>query len=110
MVKPTVLLARLLELFAVAQSITPDEIKNLKVHSSHIYGLQTVYSFDYDTKHYYVTDDYSLMDNEQYIRHVLEEFTPTLTGKLRKNPTKQSDGALFACGLDDKEYYLWECM
>lgn len=48
------------------------------------------------------------MDSPKYIREVLAEINPRLKGHPLQNPITQSDGAKYASGLDDTEYYLWE--
>jgi ABC-type uncharacterized transport system YnjBCD ATPase subunit len=58
--------------------------------------------------HFYITNDYSLGDNLKYIQNVLIEVNPKLKGNAVKNPIPQSDGAIFASGLDGTEYYLWK--
>ncbi len=70
--------------------------------------MQDVYSFDYKENHFYITNDYSLGDNLKYIQNVLIEVNPKLKGNAVKNPIPQSDGAIFASGLDGTEYYLWK--
>lgn len=100
--------SKLLELYEVGSGVELGDIKNFKVHKSHVYGHASIYQFDYGNKCYYVTDDYSLGDDPQYIKDVLEEINSALQGRLLKNPTPQSDGAVYASGLDGVEYYLWE--
>lgn len=99
---------RLLELYKVAKNTDTKEISSFKIYKSKIYGMTKVYSFDFKNKHYYISDDYSLMDNPDFIRNVLEQINPSLKGNPLKNPVPQSDGANYASGLDGTEYYLWE--
>lgn len=99
---------RLLELYKVGDHIGVSDIGDFKAFKSQLYGFMNVYSFDYKNHRYYVTDDYSLMDDPKFIKNVLADAIPKLNGKPLKNPTPQSDGAVFACGLDGNEYYLWE--
>lgn len=101
-------LCRLLESYQVADKVSPDEIKNFKTYKSQLYGMAHVYSFGYKDRRYYVTDDYSLMDNPKYVQDVFAEIDPQTTGTLLKNPAPQSDGATYASGLNGAEYYLWE--
>ena len=104
----TEIACRLLEMYQVANCVNEDEIKELTTHSSKRYGMQHIYSFSYKDKHYYASDDYSLIDNPKFVKDVLMEIVPKLNGRLLKNPIPQSDGAIFASGIDGKEYYLWE--
>ncbi len=104
----TEIACRLLEMYQVAYCVNEGEIKELRTHNSKRYGMQHIYSFVYKDKHYYATDDYSLMDSPKFVRNVLMELVPNLHGKLLKNPVPQSDGAIYAGGIDGKEYYLWE--
>lgn len=99
---------RLLRLYDVAGSGSSDDIKNFKRYKSKLFGMQDVFSFDYHNKHYSIINDYSLMDNPKYIRDVIEEINPHIKGRPLKNPIPQSDGALYASGLNGTEYYLWE--
>ncbi|HMT19588.1 MAG TPA: hypothetical protein PKD15_06155 [Candidatus Saccharibacteria bacterium] len=50
------------------------------------------------------------MDNSKFVTDVLSEVAPKLNGKLLKNPIAQSDGAIYACGVDGTEYYLWRAL
>jgi hypothetical protein len=106
--KETEIACRLLEMYKVATCVEDDEIKELTTHNSNQYGMQHIYSFVYKDKHYYATDDYTLMDDYKFVKDVLMEIVPKLNGKLLKNPIPQSDGAIYASGIDGKEYYLWE--
>jgi hypothetical protein len=106
--KETEKACRLLEMYQVATCVNEGEIKELKTHNSKQYGMQHIYSFSYKDKRYYATDDYSLMDNPKFVKDVLLEVVPKLNGRLLKYPIPQSDGAIFASGIDGKEYYLWE--
>jgi hypothetical protein len=99
---------RLLELYGVGSDIGDSDIKNFKAYKSQTYGFMNVYSFDYKNNRYYASDDYSLMDEPKYVEDVLNDIIPMLNGKLLKNPISQSDGAIYASGLDGIEYYLWE--
>lgn len=72
--------------------------------------MANVYSFEYHGKQYYVSDDYSLMDNPQYVKNILVDVEPALTGQILKNPVTQTDGAVYAGGLDGTEYYLWQSL
>ena len=102
------IVCRLLKLYAVAENINTKDVVNLIIYNSRIYGLKDVYSFDYKDNHFYITNDYSLMDNPRYIKNILDEINPNLKGSVVKNPVPQSDGAKFATGLDGIEYYLWK--
>lgn len=98
---------QLLQLYGVLKNAKPSEVTNIKSHKSSIYGMQHVYSFQYKDTKFYITDDYSLMDNPKFIRDVIAEFTPLLKGYPVENPTPQTDGAIYASGLGGNEYYLW---
>jgi hypothetical protein len=104
----TTICSKLLELYSIGKNVTPSELQNLVVRKSQVYGLANIYGFDYKNHRYYASDDYSLMDNPVCIQEVFAEVDPALTGKLLKNPTPQSDGAMYAGGLDGTGYYLWE--
>ncbi len=106
--KLTNIMCELLRLYNQAKNPSLDEIINLVVHKSSVYGMQNVYSFTYKGSQYYATDDYSLMDNPKYIEAVIKEFYPNLTGKPLKTIQKQSDRAQYACGINGVEYYLWQ--
>ncbi len=99
---------RLLELYQIAGAVSANNLSNFKIYKSKIYGMQRVLSFDFRNKHYYVSDDYSLMDNPKFIKDVIEDIIPNLKGKPLENPIPQTDGAKYASGLDGTEYYLWE--
>ncbi len=99
---------RLLKLYGVAGNGKTSDIKNFKSYKSSLYGMQDVYRFDYLNRHFYVTNDYSLMDSPEYIKALLEEIKPLIKGGPIKNPVLQSDGAQYASSLDGTEYYLWE--
>ncbi|HMT55882.1 MAG TPA: hypothetical protein PKD20_03320 [Candidatus Saccharibacteria bacterium] len=94
----------------VDTDIDASNIENFKAYRSQIFGRANIYSFVYKSKQYYVTDDYSLMDNSKFVTDVLSEVAPKLNGKLLKNPIAQSDGAIYACGVDGTEYYLWRAL
>lgn len=99
---------RLLELYDVAPSVNTNEIRNFKTYQSNIYGMANIYSFQYKDNHYYICDDHSLMDNPKFIKNVLKQFNSNIKGWPLRNPLPQSDGAIYALGLDETEYYLWE--
>lgn len=101
------LIIKVLETYEVSDSVDTSEIMSLKSFKTNLYGQGNIYSFDYKNNHYYVVDDYSLMDNPDYIKKVIEEINPKLTGGPLKNPASQSDGAVYACGIEGAEYYLW---
>jgi hypothetical protein len=73
---------RLLKIYGVANRVYAAEIDNFKIYRSQIYGLANVYSFNYKSKHYYVSDDHSLMDNPKFIENVFKELDPTLVGLI----------------------------
>lgn len=98
----------LLIAFGIAKMPHLDEITDYQSRKSHVYGMQTVISFRFKDKRYYASDDYSLMDNPRYVKEVLEEFVPNIKGQLLKNPVPQSDGAVYAAGINGTEYYLFE--
>lgn len=102
------LLVKALEAFGVEKNVNANNIKNIKVHSSQLYALGPVFTFDYKDKHYYLVDDYSLGDDPKYVQDILKEINHLLKGEILKNPTPQSDGAKYATGIDGTEYYLWE--
>jgi len=102
------LLVKALDAFGVDKNIDANYIKNVKTHSSQLYALGSVFTFDYKDKHYYLVDDYSLADDPKYVQDILEEINHLLKGNILKNPTPQSDGAKYATGIDGNEYYLWE--
>ncbi|MCW1908816.1 MAG: hypothetical protein KIH63_005770 [Candidatus Saccharibacteria bacterium] len=101
------IVSELLRTYGIVANVDAKEITEFRAFKSHIFGMQSVYRFTYKGKRYYATDDYSLMDNPDYVREVLEEFQPNLKGRLVKNPIPQSDGAIYATGTDGREYYLW---
>lgn len=101
---------RLLELYSVDSDVDAGNIESFKAYKSHLFGCTNIYSFIYKNKSYYATDDYSLMDNPKFVIDVLSEVVPKINGKLLKNPIVQSDGAIYACGVDGTEYYLWEAL
>ena len=105
--KTITICCKLLEIYQVAQAPSLDEIKGFKKYKAQRYGFTNVYSFDYKNKHYYVSDDYSLADSPKYLRDILEDISLMVKGGPLKNPMPQSDGAIFASGLDGVEYYLW---
>lgn len=102
------IITKLLKIYGIAQVIDLKKLRNTRLIKSNIYGMGTIYSFDYEDNHYYALNDHSLMDNPEYIRKVIEEINPKLTGGPLKNPIPQSDGAIYACGIDGVEYYLWQ--
>ncbi|MEI6481377.1 MAG: hypothetical protein WCO19_03670 [Candidatus Saccharibacteria bacterium] len=102
------LLVKVLEAFGVGKNIDADDIKNVIEHSSQLYALGPVIAFDYNDRHYYLVDDYSLNDDPKYVQDILEEINHLLKGRILQNPVPQSDGAKYATGIDDNEYYLWE--
>lgn len=79
-------------------------------HIAHNYTPSVWYllTFNYKGKHYYLVDDYSLGDAPKYVQDILEEINHLLKGKILKNPVPQSDGAKYATGIGNNEYYLWE--
>lgn len=99
---------QLLEIYGSGSDVIQSDVKDFKVYRSQLYGRTNVYSFIYKNNRYYVTDDYSLMDVPEYIKNVFKDINPQLSGVLLKNPVPQSDGAIYASGLDGVEYYLWE--
>lgn len=102
------IICELLKAYEVAEQVSLEDIHNFKTYKSSLYGMTSVYSFVYQNQHYYVSDDYLLMDNPAYIRNVLEDINSHLHGKLIQNPVPQTDGAKYALGLNGTEYYLWE--
>jgi hypothetical protein len=100
--------AKLLELFQIAKNINAADIANLKVHKSQSYALGHIYAFDYNVKHYYVVEDYSLGDNPEYVKNILLDINHLLKGKILKNNTGQVTGNKYAENLENVEYYLWE--
>lgn len=95
-------------MYNVADKINPEELIDFKTHKSTLYGMTNIFSFTYGGKHYYITDDYSLMDDPRFIKDVLQGVCPNLKGNPMTNPNPQSDGAKYASGLNGTEYYLWE--
>lgn len=102
------LAVKLLETYGIAKNISSEDIMNFKIYKSNLLGMQNIYGFEFSGVKYYATDDYTLTDNLENIKRVLEEINPKLTGEPLKNPTTQSDGAIYACGIDGVEYYLWK--
>ncbi|MGB4759368.1 MAG: hypothetical protein WBP26_04925 [Candidatus Saccharimonadales bacterium] len=103
------LCSRLLTAYGINTSVDASDIKELKIYKSRLFGFCSVYSFSYKNRNFLVSDDYSLMDDLNYIKAVLEDATELSNGKLVENPKPQSDGAKYALGLNETEYYLWEC-
>ena len=102
------LVAELLEKFEIYTSVHPDEIKNIKTDKAKRYALTNILSFSYAGRKFYISDDYSLNDNPALVRNLIQDINPMIGGGIVKNPEPQSDGAQYALGLDDTEYYLWE--
>lgn len=102
------LACKLLKSYAVAENLSTEEINNFKTFKSNLLGMQNIYSFEFSGVKYYATDDYTLGDNPEDIKRVLEEINPNITGEPLKNPIPQSDGAIYACSIDGAEYYLWQ--
>lgn len=103
-----VICAMLLEAFQVAKSPNPKDIKNLKVHQSQSYSLGPVLAFDYNGKHYYAVDDYSLGDDPEMVKNILLDINHLLKGNILEYPVSQAGGTKYAAQLDGVEYYLWE--
>lgn len=101
--------ANLLNNYDEADNATYKDIENVSVNKSQQYGLMHVYGFTYNGVQYYVSDDYSLNDDARLVENVIRDINNTLQGQLLKNPVPQSDGAIYAAGLDGVEYYLWKC-
>lgn len=102
-------IAKLLNLYGEASNAAPQDIEKLSIHKAERFGLTHIYSFAYNGAKYYVSDDYSLNDEPRLVELVIRDINHTLQGHLLKNPTPQSDGAMYASGLDGVEYYLWKC-
>jgi hypothetical protein len=101
--------AQLLELFKIVDKADVQEVLNFRLHKSQDYALGPVYSFDYKEKHYYVVDDYSLGDEEKYVKNILLEINHLLKGKIVKSPIHfTSEGSEHIMGLNGNQYYLWE--
>jgi len=100
--------ASLLELFRVATDVTTKDIKNLKIHKSQNYALGNIYAFDYNSKHYYAVEDYSLSDNPKYVQNILLDINHLLTGNILNNSSNKTDAAKYVATLNGMEYYLWE--
>lgn len=95
----------LLKLFKVADKAEPQDLQNFKSHKSQNYALGPVYSFDYKDKHYYVVDDYSLGDDEEYVKNILLDINHTLKGNIVRSPAQNSE---YCIELNTNQYYLWE--
>jgi hypothetical protein len=102
------LICQILRSYAITKNVLPEHIKNISVYQSQIYGMQQVIKFEYLNHQYYISNDYSLMDNPKFVHDVLSEVNPDLEGKLLKSPITQSDGADYAIGVNGVEYYLWQ--
>jgi len=100
--------ASLLELFQVVTDVTATDIKNLKIHKSQNYALGNIYAFDYNSKHYYAVEDYSLSDNPKYVQNILLDINHLLKGSILKNSSTKTDGTKYVGTLNGIEYYLWE--
>ena len=101
------LCASLLNYYNEAEQATATDIRILSTHKSDIYGLSTVHKFVYKDTEYYTCDDASLGDSVAYLKEVLSSINHLLKGAPVKNPHLQSDGAQYAGGIGNKEYYLW---
>lgn len=99
------LAANILEQYQISSNVQPAEISNLKTHkrtSSEVLG------FTYKDRKFYISNDYTLDDNPEAVRRVIQDVNHLLKGSIVKNPIPQSDGAQYALGFEDVEYYLWE--
>lgn len=67
-----------------------------------------ILSFNYKNRKFYISDDYSLADNPEYVKNLIQDINHFIKGNIVKNPTPQSDGAHCALGFNGVEYYLWE--
>lgn len=104
-IKNAALAAHILQEFQIGSDIQPAEINNLKTHkriSSKVLG------FTYKDRKFYISNDYTLDDNPEAVRRVIQDVNHLLKGSIVKNPIPQSDGAQYALGFEDVEYYLWE--
>lgn len=102
------LCAAILNYYQVADSATATDIMDLLIRKSDMYALGSVYQFTYKDSVFYICDDYSLDDNPAYLEDVLSSINHLLKGQPIKNPHPQSDGAQYAGGLNNTEYYLWK--
>ncbi len=100
--------AILLMIFKSDDSISSKDIKNLKIHTSQTHSLGPIYTFDYNNRHYYLVDDYSLGDDPISVREVLSDVNHLLKGSILENPKKQINETKYAVSVDETEYYMWE--
>jgi hypothetical protein len=98
------LCAELLKRFHIAEDVLPQDIKNLKIHKSQSYALQNVFAFDYEDKHYYIVDDYSLGDDPKLVESILMDINHLLKGRIVKNPEPSDDKDQYVAS----NYYLWQ--
>lgn len=104
------LCTKLLTAYGVVKAAPSQQsIQNIKVYRSGLYGRAQVIGFTHLSTRYYASDDYSLDDNPKFIEEVFRDIDHILKGHLLRNPTTQQDGAIYAAGIDDTEYYLWQC-
>lgn len=104
----TELATKILEAYKIHHSVKTDEIHTLQVHKAQRYALGKILSFTYAGRKFYIVDDYSLDDNPEYVKNLIQDINHLVGGDIIKNPIPQSDGPQYALGLNDVEYYLWE--
>jgi hypothetical protein len=102
------LVARILAKYQIDKNVSMGDITDLKVHKAQQYALTKILSFNYKDRKFYISDDYSLGDNPLYVKDLIQDINHLLGGNIVKNPIAQSDGTLYALGLNGVEYYLWE--
>lgn len=104
----TTLAAKILEAYHIHSSISSRDIHDFKLYNAQRYAFAKILSFSYRGRTFYVSNDYSLNDDPEYLKDVIRDINPLVAGYAICNPTPQSDGATYALGLDGVEYYLWE--
>ena len=101
------LIVTILEKFGLGKNIQITSIEHIQKFKSDSYALGDVWSFDYQGRHYYISNDYSLDNNPKYIRNVFEDVNRLLKGQLINNPLSKSSN-LYSMGVGSNEYYLWQ--
>ena len=106
--RKTVLIATLLNKFHVGETISPTDIKDVVEHDAKRYASTKIFSFRYNGRSFFISDDYSLNDSPRRVEALIQDIKPTAQGHIISNPEPQSDDAKYALGLNGTEYYLWE--
>lgn len=84
-----------------------DSIADFKVFKSQLYGLGDTYSFNLNSVHFYICNDYSLDENLRYVENILSEINHVLEGRTVDNPNVRHNEARYMYSMGGNEYYLW---